>query len=103
MEITITWSELSEQQVKQIFDYYSSEAGSKIAERLINKIIKRVEILYKNPFSGTKEELLSDYTEEYRYLVVMNYKIIYCVENLTITIMSVFDCRQSPDKIKVIK
>lgn len=42
MEKTIAWSELSEQQVKKIFDYYSSEAGIKIVERLISKIIKRV-------------------------------------------------------------
>ena len=36
MEIKIEWSELSERQLKDIFDYYSFEANSRIA-RIISK------------------------------------------------------------------
>jgi hypothetical protein len=59
-----------------------------------------VSILESNPFSGPKEELLIDYPEEFRYLVESNYKIIYWKKDNLITIASVFDCRQNPDKIK---
>ena len=99
MEIRIEWSELSEKQLKDIFDYYSLEVSSRIARKILNKIIDRVSILESNPLAGPKEELLDEYSEDFRYLVVNNYKIIYWqMENL-ITIASVFDCRQNPNKI----
>jgi toxin ParE1/3/4 len=99
MEIRIEWSELSERQLKDIFDYYSFEASPRIAKRIINKMIDRVAILESNPLAGQKEELLSEYPEEFRYLVESNYKIIYLKMANLITIASVFDCRQNPNKI----
>jgi addiction module RelE/StbE family toxin len=102
MEIKIEWSDLSERQLKDIFDYYSYEANTRTARKVINKIINRVTILENNPFAGPKEELLRSYPEEYRYLVESNYKIIYWKKENLITIASVFDCRQNPNKIKLI-
>jgi plasmid stabilization system protein ParE len=101
MEIKIEWSELSERQLKDIFDYYSFAVSWRIARKIINKIIARVYVLERNPFVGQKEDLLNDYPEEFRYLIESNYKIIYWqMENL-ITIASVFDCRQNPEKISI--
>lgn len=77
MEIRIEWSERSERQLKDIYDYYSFEAGSKIARKIINKIIDSVSILVNNPFVGSKEELLSKYPEDFRFVIEGNYKIIY--------------------------
>ena len=99
MEIRIEWSELSERQLKDIFDYYSLEVNPKIARKIINKIIDKVSILGSNPLAGPKEELLSGYSENFRYLVETNYKIIYWKTENLITIASVFDCRQNPKKI----
>lgn len=102
MEIRIEWSELSEKQLKDIFDYYSMEASPGIARKIINKITDRVSILEANPLAGSKEELLKDYPEDFRYLVESNYKIIYWKKGNVITIASVFDCRQNPGKIRKI-
>ncbi|NOU18694.1 MAG: type II toxin-antitoxin system RelE/ParE family toxin [Bacteroidales bacterium] len=102
MEIRIEWSELSERQLKDIFDYYSLEVSSRIARKIINRILDKVTILESNPSAGPKEELLSNYPEEFRYLVESNYKIIYWKKENLITIASVFDCRQNPEKIKKI-
>lgn len=102
MEISIEWSELSEKQLKDIFDYISIEASTRIARKLVNKIIDKVTILENNPFAGPKEELLIDYPDDFRYIVVNNYKIIYRKKDNVITIASVFDCRQNPEKIKKI-
>jgi toxin ParE1/3/4 len=99
MEVKIEWSDLSERQLKDIFDYYSFETSPRIARKIVNKIIDRVSILESNPFAGPKEELLSHYPEDFRYLVESNYKIIYRRKENLITIASVFDCRQNPDKI----
>lgn len=100
MEIRIEWSELSERQLKDIFDYYSIKVSPRVARKIITRIIDRVSILESNPFSGPKEELLSDHQEEFRYLVESNYKIIYWKKDNLVTIASVFDCRQNPDKMK---
>lgn len=102
MEIRVEWSELSERQLQDIFNYYAFEANIKIARKIVNRIIERVSILESNPLAGAKEELLSDYPEDYRYLVESNYKIIYWKKENLITIASVFDCRQNPSKIKKI-
>jgi plasmid stabilization system protein ParE len=102
MEIRIEWSELSERQLKDIFDYYSFEVSPRIARKTINRILARVSILKNNPSAGQKEELLNDYPEEFRSLVEGNYKIIYWKKENLITIASVFDCRQNPEKIKKI-
>ena len=61
MEIRIEWSQLSERQLQDIFDYYSVEVNLKIARKIVNRIIDRVSILENNPLAGPKEELLIDY------------------------------------------
>ncbi|HEY3390245.1 MAG TPA: type II toxin-antitoxin system RelE/ParE family toxin [Prolixibacteraceae bacterium] len=99
MEIRIEWSELSERQLKDIFDYYSFEVSPGIARKIINGIIERVSILENNPLAGQKEELLRDYPQDFRFLIESNYKIIYFYLGTIITIASVFDCRQNPEKI----
>jgi toxin ParE1/3/4 len=103
MEIRIEWSELSERQLKDIFDYYSLEVNARIARKIINRIIDRVSILENIPFAGQQEELLSNYPEDFRYLIESNYKIIYWKNENLITIASVFDCRQNPSKMREIK
>ena len=103
MEIRIEWSELSERQLKDIFDYYSLQVNEKIARKIINRIIDRVSVLESNPLAGPEEELLRNYPEDFRYLIESNYKIIYWKNENLITIASVFDCRQNPKKINEIK
>lgn len=88
--------------MNDIYGYYSLNSSPKIARKIVNKIVDRVEILLKNPHSGNTEELLSEMPEDFRYLVESNYKIIYWIEDDIITIASVFDCRQNPEKLKKI-
>ena len=95
----IDWTDLAKKQLKDIHDYYLDVASERIAKNLTNKIIERVDILIENPYAGRKEDLLSDYTEGYRYLVIENYKIIYWINNNIAVIASVFDCRQNPKKM----
>jgi toxin ParE1/3/4 len=103
MEIKIEWSDLAERQLRSIYDYFYIKASPSIAKRITNKIVGKVSILETNPSIGQKEELLQDYPEDFRYLVESNYKIIYWLKEYTITIASVFDCRQNPVKMREIK
>jgi toxin ParE1/3/4 len=100
MEVKIEWSELAEIQLREIYDYYSLNASQRVSRRIINGIIERVDVLLTNPLIGAKEELLSGYSQDFRYLIAGNYKLIYWKEGDSITIASVFDCRQNPVKIK---
>ncbi len=102
MEIRIEWYELAERQLKDISDFNVFEVSLGIARKIINRIINSVSKLYINSLAGQEEEILSDYREDFRYLVESNYKIIYWKKENLITIASVFDCRQNPEKIKSI-
>ena len=104
MEIVfkILWTDFAINQLKDIFDYHLIKASPNIAQRLIQKIIDATIILENNPKSGRKEELLTDLHQEFRFVIVKNYKIIYWIdyEFSIINIATVFDTRQNPIKIR---
>jgi toxin ParE1/3/4 len=102
MEVRILWSDTSQRQLQDIFDYYSLKAGIRVAKKVVNEIVEKSIQLEMNPLIGPKEPLLEQALYDYHYLVVRNYKIIYRFNNQIIWIVSVFDCRQNPTKINVI-
>ena len=103
MEIVfrILWTDFAIDQLKDIYDYHFIKASPGISQQLIQKIIDSTIILENNPKSGRKEELLKDRTQEFRFLIVKNYKILYWIdyEVSTISISMVFDTRQNPEGI----
>ena len=103
MEIVfkILWTDFAINQLKDIFDYHLIKASLNIAQKLVQKIIDATIILENNPKSGRKEDLLEDRTQEFRFLVVKNYKIIYWIDYKfsLIYISMVFDTRQNPKRI----
>ena len=102
MEIKVLWSDTALLQLQDIFDYYKLNASPAIARRLVKFLIESTILLESNPKLGTIEPLLSERPFEYRYLVRKNYKIIYRFNDNLVRIISVFDCRQDPEKINEI-
>jgi plasmid stabilization system protein ParE len=103
MEIAfkILWTDFAIDQLKDIFDYHLVKASSNIAQRLIQKIIDATIILEKNPKAGRKEDLLANRPQDFRFLIIKNYKVIYWIDykfNI-INVSMVFDTRQDPEKI----
>src|SRR5664280_1276705 len=103
MEIAfkILWTDFAINQLKDIFDYHLVKASPNIAQRLVQKIIDATIILEKNPKAGRKEDLLANRPQNFRFLIIKNYKIIYWIDykfNI-INVSTVFDTRQNPDKI----
>lgn len=100
MEIAfkILWTDFAINQLKDIFDYHLVKASPIVAQRLVQKIIDATIILENNPKSGRKEELLLNRPQEFRFVVVKNYKIIYWIdyEFNIINIATIFDTRQNP-------
>jgi plasmid stabilization system protein ParE len=80
------------------------KASPNIAQRLVQKIIDATIILENNPKAGRKEDLLASRPQEFRFVIVRNYKIIYWVdyEFNVINISMVFDTRQNPKKINTV-
>ena len=95
----INWSVIATKQLKEIYQYYSIKSNIRVANRIIERIMKKVSKLKYNPMIGAKEELLKATGREFRFLAEGNYKIIYYVSSDTISISAVFDCRQNPQKI----
>ena len=102
MNFKIIWSDFSETQLDEVYEYYEKKASLKVATKIVTGIIKESEKLINASFIGQEEELLKDREIKYRYLVFKNYKVIYSVDeqNGFIKIADVFDTRQNPPKIK---
>ena len=101
MELTVYWTQFAEDKLDDIYAYYSIAAGIQIAQKLVGAIIDKSLLLEKNPYIGQREPMLSESTDEFRYLIFKSYKIIYRVnhEKLRIEVVNLFDCRQNPAKI----
>jgi len=101
----ILWTDFAINQLKDIFDYHLVKASTTVAQKLVQKIIDATIILENNPKSGRKEDLLVDRSQEFRFIVVKNYKIIYWIdfEFNIINVSMVFDTRQNPVKIEKVE
>ena len=102
MEYRILWSRFAEFQLDLIFNYYAEKVNVKLARRIVFQIRDNVNELSKSPFIGKREELLSDRIENYRHLIISNYKVIYSINEQAeiIKIADIFDTRQNPTKLK---
>ena len=103
MEMMVLWTDSAIEELQQLHDYLFSVAGSKVADKCISTIVDRTLHLEKNPRSGQAEDLLQHRKEEIRYLVEGNYKIVYLIDQNTIFIAAIFDCRQNPLQLKKTK
>jgi len=100
VERKIIWSQSAKTQLREIYDFHLSVASERVAYRLIGKIASRVDILADHPLAGRIEESLVTYPQEFRFLIEGNYKIVYYVDGNNVTIVSVFDCRRDPAKLR---
>ena len=105
MALTVYWTQFAENKLEDIFSYYENKAGLRVAKKLVFEIVDKTIGLEKNLSIGQKEPLLADRSENFRYLIYKSYKIIYRNNNIRkrIEIVNVFDCRQNPKKIKVLR
>lgn len=100
MEIVVIWSDSAIQDLRNIYDYLYFQASKRIAENISNAIVDKTILLEQTPRIGQKEELLVHLNKEIRYLIEGNYKIVYWIDENLISIATVFDCRQDPNKLK---
>jgi len=92
----IIWSVKAKKVFQAILEFYTIRNGSNIfSNKLLDNIEKNIELINVNPYLGLKTTI----SENIRYLIFSNYKIIYKFSDTSIHILMVWDCRQNPDKL----
>lgn len=101
--MNIEWSKEAEDSFNDIVDWYLTHMGWHSAEKFMNAIEERINLLYNNPYLGPKEESLADKQKPYRSLWDGKHcKIIYYLEetNNVIYIAYIWGCSQDPNKLQ---
>lgn len=81
--------------------HYLQQEHAKSAVIIHNAILDEIDRLVDFPLIAAIEPSLSKQTFTYRALVVRHiYKVIYRIDNETIYIESIWDCRQNPRSLK---
>jgi len=74
----VKWTNLALDDLRSIYDYVSQDSA-KYADRLMDKIVEKVEVLKNNPRIGRKVPEFDN--ESIRELIEGSYRIIYCIES----------------------
>ncbi|NDV83992.1 type II toxin-antitoxin system RelE/ParE family toxin [Bacteroides sp. 51] len=99
--MVVVWSERAENRLRNIYKYYFEIAGLRTARKIVNTIIDASDRLASHPNMGPVERYLGRMSLTYRSIVVhKNYKLLYRVEDQVIHILSIFDCRQHPGRMR---
>lgn len=93
MVYEIHWLRRASNELDAIYQFYGEFASEQVAKRRVGTIIHSVDLLQNMPCLGRKDE---DFTHirEYRYVVVLTYKVYYFIEDGGVYIASIWDCRQ---------
>ena len=94
------WSTEALVDLETIYDFLAEQSPS-AAQNIIENILLRASQLETFPESGAMQLELKVADKEYRYLVEGNYKIIYRTTDQYVYVVTVFDTRRHPDKLKV--
>ena len=98
MKILIT--NYAKLQFREIVKYYKFIAGKNVSDKIKINILKALDLIKENPWSGQIEENLIGLNLSHRRIVKGNYKIIYRLEGDIILITDIFDTRRNPDDMK---
>jgi plasmid stabilization system protein ParE len=102
--MVVTWKPQAKKRMDQIYSFYAWR-NVQVSRKIVSDIQTAVERLVSFPYMAAIEPALSNDALNYTYrsLVVRNiFKLIYRVDeiNSKIIIVTIWDCRQDPGKLK---
>lgn len=100
MKAKVVWSDKALYDLEDAFDFLSLKSVG-AAERMVDRIIKKIELLEELPYLGAIETRLLTKSKIYRYLVVGHHKVIYREDAGIIWILRIFDTGQNPDRLNL--
>lgn len=84
--------------LRKIYMWYKEQANEKVAKAINNSIKSSIKLLSTHPNLGHIEPDLETFPQSFRTCIdVPNYKIVYWMEDDTVKIATIFDCRQRPE------
>ena len=87
----IFWSPLAGERLDKVYEFIAQDNIS-AAQKMVNRIIKKVDTLSKNPERGRKVPEAN--REEIREVFEGEYRIIYRVETKKVSILSIRNFKQ---------
>lgn len=92
----IVWSASAKLQLKEIFEYFNFRNKSKLYSLKLNATIQtELKILPQQPLIGKKTT-----STNIRGLLIENYYVFYELNETHIIILSIWDTRQDPKRLK---
>lgn len=94
-EIKIYWSKRAVSDLKLVYDFYfdkSPQAATKIVSTIISTV---EELVFVDQYQ--EDEILK---APYRRIMIKHHRIVYRPTKKGITVLKIFDNRQSPKKLK---
>lgn len=96
----VIWKEPATRRLLEIYHFVANGSPS-AARRIFDEILDRTDQLANLPEMASIEPSLDDQPESFRSLVIEGtYKVIYYLEDDAVNVIDVWDCRQSPSKLK---
>ena len=93
----IVWTEAAKSELKYILEFYSFRNKSKsYSQNLHKKIQSELSLLILQPEIGKKTDIIN-----VRGLIIENHVVYYEVSEIHIIILSVWDSRQNPNRLKL--
>lgn len=92
----IIWSDQARIDQFEILDYYFKRNGNKVySQKLYKRFKSAIKLLNKHPEIGVQTDV-----KNIRNLIDGDYALFYKVEQDTIEIITIWDCRQDPEKLE---
>ena len=92
----LEFSNRSLKEIKNIVEYLNSKWSERISKKFLNKLKENIDLIQLNP------ELfpISEFEELRKCVVSKQISVFFVIKKNKIYIVSVFDTRQNPNKIK---
>jgi len=92
----IIWSILAQEDRKSILEYWINRNKSKVYSKKLNRLFEETaELLSKHPKIGKKTT-----HKDIRIKIVKDYYLTYRETDTSIEILTIWDCRQDPEKFE---
>ena len=95
MAYQVRWTENSVEDLAHLIQFLQREWSSQSAEKFIEKVFYKIEIIKDLPNIGKQSEKMPNIR---RILITKQSSIYYSLKDEVITILNIFDNRQDPKK-----
>lgn len=95
----VIWTKISEIQLQEILEFFTKKNKSgQYSKKLYKKFKRELKTAAKDPDIGIKTKLC-----QIRGLIIDDYILFYEIFEDRIIILKVWDCRQNPNKLNILR